>query len=109
MDDIKTLLGVNLRKIRESRDLTREELAEITGKSPNNIAKIENGGIFVSAEMLADLCDALQISPSDLFIDPRSKSPKSAARAKLNLLLKNLNEKKLKLVHDVAARILKDL
>ena len=55
------------RKIRLDRGLTQENLAEKINLSAKSLSQIELGNNFVSAETLNDLCEALEISPKNLF------------------------------------------
>ncbi|MBQ2871780.1 helix-turn-helix transcriptional regulator [bacterium] len=65
--NIKKLLGNRIREIRTSRSLTQEALAEIVSISAKTLSQIELGNNFVSAETLADICKALNITPKILF------------------------------------------
>ena len=56
--ELKYVLGCNIRIRRESRDLSQEILAEITGVSKNTISDIETGQKFARAGTLIKLANA---------------------------------------------------
>jgi transcriptional regulator with XRE-family HTH domain len=101
-------LGKRVRFLRDAKGLTRDDLAAEANMSLQNVTKIENGERFVSAMSLLQLSDALNVSISDLFNFEESRSTRSPAKIKLEAILKNLPEKQLMLICDVAARILRD-
>lgn len=63
-EDIK--LGENLRRFREERSLTRENMAEILGLSVSFIEKIENGKKYMSLNNLTFAAKVLKFSVNDL-------------------------------------------
>lgn len=67
MKNIKESFGSNLRRIRKSRKITVESLAEISGISSRLLSNIEAGDTFVSAETLCKLSLALNIGLRELF------------------------------------------
>lgn len=72
--NIKTLLGTNLREIREIKGLTQEELAEQIGISHAPISKIENGEGNPTLDTIEKITDALGITPMELFDFGRIKN-----------------------------------
>jgi len=54
-------LGKNIRKHRNSADLTQEQLAEVVGCSDRHIGKIENGQNIPSFDVIAAIADALNV------------------------------------------------
>lgn len=68
-DDIKKLLGKNVRAYRIYKNLSQEKLAELARLSPLTISKIETGQEWPSSLTLASLCAAMDVRPSRLFID----------------------------------------
>ena len=59
-------IGSRLRKIREERGLSQRQLAEALGVSGSRVSNWEQGLNRPDADMLADLCRALKVSPSEL-------------------------------------------
>ena len=64
---LKSKFGRRVRALRHLRDWTQEELAEITGLSPEYIGDIERGQASPSFTVLARLASALDVEPKSLF------------------------------------------
>ena len=101
-------LGERIKDLRDAHGLSREELAEKVDLTPQNIFKIENGERFISADSLARLADAFGVAVSELFRFTVDERGKSEAKSKFDLLVRNLPDRYVTLVHDIAARILKE-
>jgi transcriptional regulator with XRE-family HTH domain len=67
MSDIKTEFGRHLRKLREERGLTQEELADRAGMHFTYVGQIERGIRNPSLVNLHKLAKALNISAGKLF------------------------------------------
>ena len=71
MDDEKARLtgrfGNHVRRLRNSRKLTQEELAERSELSVDAIRRIERGGFSPSLDTLGKLSDGLDVSLKTLF------------------------------------------
>ncbi|WP_433598202.1 helix-turn-helix domain-containing protein [Nocardia sp. CA-135953] len=59
---INRAVGDELRASRARRDLTRQQLAELTGLAVSTIQRFENGERSPDMQQLHALCDALDIS-----------------------------------------------
>ena len=67
MNCIKKAFGSRLKSLRKSRNLTQEQLAEQIGINIRQLARIEVGESFITADTLYNICKILEISPSLLF------------------------------------------
>jgi len=67
MNDIKRRFGEKLKNIRKLKGYTQEKFAECIGVNLRQLARIEAGESFVTAETLYNICIALNESPSILF------------------------------------------
>ena len=67
MEIIKKCFGKQLRTYRKLKNLTQEKLAEMVGINLRQLARIESGESFVTAETLHNFCKILEISPKQLF------------------------------------------
>ena len=67
------ILAQNLRLARQSKKLTQEALAELSGLSSRYVGAIERGKVGISITVLAQLAAALDVEPGDLL---RAPSPK---------------------------------
>ncbi len=67
LKSVREEIGNNIRKIREEKRLTQEEVAKRAGIKANYFAKIERGGIGTSPEKLNSIIRALGVKASDIF------------------------------------------
>lgn len=68
------LVGERIKRMRESRGLTQENLAETSGFSNSHISNVENGWTKVSLEGLVRIANALDVSSDELLRDNLKKS-----------------------------------
>lgn len=64
-----TEIGNRLLNIRKKTGLTQAELAEKAGLSDRAYADIERGTVNMRTETLLHICNALNITPNDIFTD----------------------------------------
>ena len=76
MEDMRQVVARNLRRIRQDRSLTQEELSFRAEVDRSYISQLENGQYAASVEMLAKLAKALNVEPAAFFEPP----PKRARR-----------------------------
>ncbi len=65
-------IGNRLYKVRKKRGLTQAEVAEKAGLSDRTYADIERGTVNMRVETVIRICQALQITPNDLFCEQKS-------------------------------------
>lgn len=63
---MKGIIGNNIRKYREQSGLTQKQLAEILGLNNSRISNWEQGANNPPADMIAKLCETLNVSASEL-------------------------------------------
>ena len=63
------VIGDKLYEIRTKKLLTRSEVAEKAGCSERTYADIERGTVNMRTETLLSICNALNITPNDIFTD----------------------------------------
>lgn len=61
-----SVIGDNIRRIRENRNITQHELAEMVGKNPRTISSWECGTRNPSGKDLRRVADALEIAPAEI-------------------------------------------
>lgn len=59
-------IGTRIRRFREDRKLTQIQLAEKLGVSNSRVSNWEQGINRPDADIIADICIALNVSPSEL-------------------------------------------
>lgn len=64
--DLKEAMAVNLRRVRQAKGLTQEELADLAGLSSPYISSIERAKVSTSITVLGRLARALGIDPCEL-------------------------------------------
>jgi transcriptional regulator with XRE-family HTH domain len=65
--ELKKSFGRRVRSVRQLRDLTQEQLAEMAKISPEYVGKIERGRASPSFNSIAHLASALEVDPRILF------------------------------------------
>ncbi len=60
-------LGLNISYYRKERGLSQEQLAERINISRTHMSRIETADCAVSLDVIFELCEALNVKPSQLF------------------------------------------
>ena len=92
-----TPIGQAIKKAREARGMTREQLSGIIGYAPRHIQSIENEGKYPSIELFIQLITMFDVSV-DEYIFPNKEVKKSSVRRRLDAQLDNLDDKELSIV-----------
>ena len=87
-------IGQAIKKAREARGMTREQLSGIIGYAPRHIQSIENEGKYPSIELFITMFDV----PVDEYIFPNKEVKKSSVRRRLDAQLDNLDDKELSVI-----------
>ena len=90
-------IGQAIKKAREARGMTREQLSEIIGYAPRHIQAIENEGKYPSIELFIQLIQMFDVSV-DEYIFPDKKVKKSSVRRRLDAQLDKLDDKELSVI-----------
>jgi transcriptional regulator with XRE-family HTH domain len=67
-------VGTHVRRLRQSRGLSQEGLAELAGNTGKHIGQVERGEVSVGLDILGAIARALSIDPSDLLAPRRRRS-----------------------------------
>ena len=65
--NIKKQLGAKIKRIRQNRGYTQEQLAEKVNIATRTLCGIENGENFVTAETLEKVFEVLDVTSTELF------------------------------------------
>lgn len=68
--DLQKAMAINVRRERQAKQLTQEELADRAGLSARYLGSIERGRVAASVKVLGRLAQALRIEPCDLIRSP---------------------------------------
>ena len=90
-------IGQAIKKAREAKGMTREQLSEIIGYAPRHIQAIENEGKYPSIELFIQLIQMFDVSV-DEYIFPNKEVKKSSVRRRLDAQLDNLDDKELSVI-----------
>ncbi len=90
-------IGQAIKKAREARGMTREELSGIIGYAPRHIQAIENEGKYPSIELFIQLIQMFDVSV-DEYIFPDKEVKKSSVRRRLDAQLDKLDDKELSVI-----------
>lgn len=101
-----TPIGQAIKKAREARGITREELSGIIGYAPRHIQSIENEGQYPSIELFIQLITMFDVSV-DEYIFPDNEVKKSSVRRRLDAELDKLNDKELSIVEATVSGLCK--
>ena len=92
-----TPIGQAIKKAREARGMTREQLSAIIGYAPRHIQSIENEGQYPSIELFIQLITMFDVAV-DEYIFPDNEVKKSSVRRRLDAQLDNLDDKELSVI-----------
>ena len=99
-------LGQAIKRAREARQMTREQLAEILNIAPRHIQSIENEGQHPSLQVLYDLVSLLNVSVDEFFL-PTDNMIKSSRRRQLEEKINQLTDTDLVIMESVIDGIMK--
>ncbi|HDN2513853.1 TPA: helix-turn-helix transcriptional regulator [Clostridioides difficile] len=92
-----TPIGQAIKKAREARGMTREQLSGIIGFAPRHIQAIENEGQYPSIELFIQLMTMFDVSV-DEYIFPNKEVKKSSVRRRLDAQLDKLDDRELSVI-----------
>ena len=98
-------LGQAIKRAREARGITREQLAEMLDYAPRHIQSIENEGQHPSLQLLVQLVTMFDI-PVDSYLHPQPTDKASPLRQQLDATLARLTPKELTVLEATARGLL---
>lgn len=90
-------IGQAIKKAREAKGITREQLAKQLDYAARHMQSIENEGQHPSFQLFTQLVTMFDISV-DQYIFPDKKTNKSTLHSQIDSLLDNLDDKELSIV-----------
>ena len=64
--DLRDAFATNLRRLRHTKGLSQEELADLAVINRTYVSKLETGATYVGLEIIGKLADVLEIEPVEL-------------------------------------------
>lgn len=98
MEDIKHLLGQNIKRLRIKKGFSQQELAELVNIDQRNMSNIECGNNFPT-KTLIKLTNALEVSLPELFDFNYLKLDKNNIKKEIIEKLDNLSLKELQIIY----------
>lgn len=86
--------GKNIKKYRQEKGLTQEQLSTLAESTPQTLSGIERGKNFPSFKLLNNIIEALEIKPYKLFVFDSDKIDD----LNLNKRIKNITQRQLALI-----------
>ena len=96
--------AIRLSKIRIGKDISARKMSEDLGFNPSYINNIENGVCYPSVDSLWKICDYLQVTPDEFFIE-ENRTPDTFAV--LKDACTGLDKKQVELVVEMAEELKK--
>ena len=88
-------MGYRIAQRRTEMGLSQEKLAESIGVNRNTVMRIENGEHAPRADRIVALCDALRMTPNELFgMNILTKAPDDPRLSRLQMVLDHLPKEK---------------
>lgn len=100
MSQIKELLGKRIKEIRISRNLTQEQLSELTNIGAFSISKIESGIYHPTDENLEKIAHALNVEPYKLYMCNQYKEIPEL-KQDINNMLNNASDEEIRLAYKI--------
>ena len=102
------ITGNTIRVLREKKQITQKELAQILGVSDKTISKWECGKGLPEVSLMLPLCDALHITVNDLLSGERLSDTEYQERAEKNMvdLIKENEENKKRMLLSIICGVI---
>ena len=96
-----TPIGLAIKKAREAKGITREQIISELGISVRHLTAVENEGQFPSFKLFIKLITMFDV-PIDQYIFPETELEKSSIRKQLDTLLDKLEDTDLSIIEATA-------
>ena len=96
-----TVIGERIKRVRKSRGITQEKLAEQLEVSVAFLSRIERGSSLINLKRLGQICELLNVTEGEILNGTTNKSSKYL-NSDFAELLKTCSPEKQKLIYDVA-------
>lgn len=100
-------IGLRIKAARESKKMTQEELAEVTGLTNNYISNIERSRSKPSIKTLVKICNALNVTPDYILMDSVFAS-KEYIVEEIAIKLKRCSKKNIQIISGIITLLLEE-
>ena len=104
--DYQKLINSNIKKLRQTHNLTQEEFAEKTGLSLQGLSNIERNRYQPNAKTIDNICKTFKITPVELLMINENNDNEEIIK-NITLLLKHCTKTKLKKIYNIISILLK--
>jgi transcriptional regulator with XRE-family HTH domain len=73
--DLREVFATNLRRWRNARGLSQDDLAYEAGVSRSYLSQLEKGAFYASLKIIGRLAEALDMDPAELLRTSQHKNP----------------------------------
>jgi len=102
--EVKRLIGLRIRAVRNSKNLTQEQLAERTGITPQFLGNIERGKENPTLNTFISLSEALGVELGEIFHLLESEDPKKA-KSLIQDKIQKADDEKIKLISKLVSAV----
>jgi len=99
---LKQVFVQNLRRFRNSKNISQMEMAELCNISPNYIGQIEIGRRFPSLKLIEKIARVLEVEPYLFFIDETGENLNEFDEM-VNLMAKLPEKQRLEIINRISA------
>lgn len=99
-------IGLAIKRAREAKGMTQEQLACIIDRDPRTVMYNENDGQHPSLDIFYQLATMFDLSVDEYFYPDMSAD--EAAKKRINILLNSLSENELRLVEGIINAIIEN-
>lgn len=106
--DIRKIFGKNVKKYRQKKGYTQEQLAELVDIGDKSVSQIETGRSFIKLDDMPKLCEVLEVEPFQLFLtnEMPTNSTDNLRRERVLARLNTCNTEELDLLCNVLTKFL---
>ena len=75
--DLREVFAANLRRLRNAKGVSQDELAHEANVSRSYLSQLEKGTFYASLKIVGRLSDALGVEPAELLKIPQKRTSRS--------------------------------
>ena len=75
--DLREVFAANLRRLRNAKGVSQDELAHEANVSRSYLSQLEKGTFYASLKIVGRLSEALGVEPAELLKMPHKRTPRA--------------------------------